>query len=161
MIMFSELKVKRKSLTEEARIIRKEERKALSSARYLRAVNDSSADEARLRRRSFSQTQIERIMKHRMKNIETASGNHDYITYHSLHQHRTYNVRRAARVAHLAHAYLKGQLYHDVEVGSKLPIPKKAIEKQIRKTASLIGMEFKDGFIDDWINYKSSFHYSN
>lgn len=161
MIMFSELKVKRKSLAEEARIIRKEERKVLSSARYLRAVNDADADEARLRRRGFSGNQIKRIMKHRMKNIETASGNNDYVTYHSLHQHRTYNVRRAARIAHLTNAYLKGQDYSSVEQGSRVPIPKKSLEKQIRKTASLIGMEFKDGFINDWINYKSSFHYSN
>lgn len=88
----SYLKVKIKSLTAEARIVRHEERKILGSARWYR-------------RRDF-ETQA---------NTPSAEQESCYIDYQGLHCHRTENIRRETRSALLAYSYLHGRMFKSTE----------------------------------------------
>lgn len=74
------LKVKIKSLADEARIIRKEERKALKNAKYY--LNKQGHEDA---------------------------CNEAYSLYHGLNAHRCFNVRSESRAALIAYAFLRGQ----------------------------------------------------
>lgn len=83
--MSVELKVKEKSLAEEARIIRREELKAKKSARYHREHQDEE-NAAR-----YEKTRL------------------------SLYEHRIDIVRHECRATNLARAYIKGTPYRVVE----------------------------------------------
>ena len=86
--MSTKLKIKAKSLAAEAKIIRKEERKALGYARFLNRGNGDAAG-----------------------NLPAAF----YSSYNNLRDHRRLVVRRQARLSHLARAIIKGQAYKVVE----------------------------------------------
>lgn len=79
------LKVKIKSLAEEARIIRKEEQKALRKASY-----------------------------HRRKQDETQT-NEAYNLYYNLKLHRHHPVGTESRAALIAYGYLRGLKYSQIE----------------------------------------------
>lgn len=79
------LKVKIKSLAEEAKIIRKEEQKALRKASY-----------------------------HRRKQDENEVGK-AYSLYRSLRSHRRHPVGTESRAALIAHGYLRGLKYSQIE----------------------------------------------
>ena len=83
--MSIELKIKEKSLAEEARIIRREEIKAKKSARYHREHQDEE-NAAR-----YEKTRL------------------------SLYEHRIDVVRSECRATNLARAYIKGMPYRAVE----------------------------------------------
>ena len=83
------LKVKIKSLAAEGRIIRKEERKALGSGRWL-AKAQKPADE-----------------------IEP-----EYERYNRLRHHRVHAVRDEARASLLAYGFLRGRAYSQIEGGN-------------------------------------------
>ena len=85
-----ELKVKSKHLSEEARIIRREERKQLGAARWL-------------------------LNKHRAAGHNDFEDNQHYRQYENLRWHRTWKVRDEARATHIAHALLKGIPYEKIE----------------------------------------------
>jgi len=91
------LKVKSKSLAEEARIIRKEERKALNRFNNVHATKEPNRDYWEW----------------------TTQEQQAYNAYASLHTHRTDDVRRESRATHLAIAFLKGRTYRSVERNSK------------------------------------------
>lgn len=84
------LKIKLFSLQEEAKYIRKHERKVLGSARYLKKerVNDQSSITA-------------------------------YDEYEDLHHHRTDVLRKASRACNVAYAFLRGKKYTEVETVAK------------------------------------------
>lgn len=87
--MSYQLKIKEKTLAEETRIIRKEERKAVDS--FVNAQNVGKTKAA---------------FKHLSK-------------FNDLYDHRVNVVRKEARATHLARAYIKGLPYAAVEkVGS-------------------------------------------
>jgi hypothetical protein len=96
-----ELKVKRKSLAAEAKIIRKEERKALSSARWELA-----------RGRAAGNTTLD-------PNKWADAARSGYGQFRTLQEHRKVAVRGASRAAHLAHAFLTGRTYKCVERSTK------------------------------------------
>ncbi len=81
------LKIKIKSLAEEARIIRKEERKQLGYGRHLRRVD--------------------RDARVNTPEEERWEGNPVFHTHSRLHHHRVTVVRTAAREAQLAYGYLR------------------------------------------------------
>jgi DNA invertase Pin-like site-specific DNA recombinase len=84
-----QLKVKIKSLAEEARIIIKEEQKALKQARYQR----------RLDHKDFYPTGQK--------------------LYDSLYQHRKVDVGQEARSSILAYCFLRGKAYRQIEAKTK------------------------------------------
>jgi hypothetical protein len=91
--MSIKLKIKSKHLSEEARIIRFEERKLLKSIRY--------------RRNKF---------KEAGHNVEyDNSMNNDYNTYASISHHRKWDVRNEQRATFLARAYIEGIPYNKIE----------------------------------------------
>ena len=113
----TELKIKRKSLALEARCIRMEEQKALKAARAERAMNAHTLfdqDIKRLVKQGFSVGQIGRIKRKRNSKYEDHSVARMQL-YYDLRRHRIFDLRKAARHSHLAHAYLKGMRYSDVE----------------------------------------------
>lgn len=79
------LKVKIKSLAEEARIIRKEEQKALKQFRYFKNKGD------------------------------TEQANKCYSLYYQLRMHRIWNVRDENRAALIAYAYIRKKKYSSLE----------------------------------------------
>jgi len=87
--MLSYLKIKCVSLAAEAALIRKEERKHLRTARYCKIVDPNGQ-------------------------VPEVSDFH-YQNYFGLHAHRVFDVRREARVAHLAYNFLRGMKYSDIE----------------------------------------------
>lgn len=106
----TELRIKRRTLAEEARIIRGYERKALAAARAANATNH--ADRAIIQ----------------------------YARYDSLRQHRIGVVRNAARLNHLAHAYLKGTPYAKVEDPKRIRNPLADLDRKvIAKTVEKFG----------------------
>lgn len=86
------LKIKIKSLAAEARIIRREERRQLGSARYLK-------------RRDWS-----RQVNERSEEQLTA-----YSCHQRLHQHRVVGVRQEARAAQIAYGFLRGRRLSQIE----------------------------------------------
>lgn len=102
--MSIELKIKTKHLSAEAAIIRREENKLKKSLAWAKA-NEKAEEEAKLR------GQI-----------------------HSLHHHRTTTVRSHARSAHLAHSYMRGRTYRQIENDKTRTQPNwKAIARMIFK----------------------------
>lgn len=83
--MKTHLRVKIRSLAEEARIIRHEERRALKSATWART---------------------------RQQPAELSAAEAEY---DSLHHHRTVDVRQEARAALLAYGFLRGRPYREIE----------------------------------------------
>ena len=95
------LKIKIKSLAEEARIIRHEERKTLTSRNRLSAW----------------------ATVNKQQDIPTRIAEFDSL-YSGLRAHRVNEVRGEARAAHVAYAFLRGKTFASVEQpGSKeLPV---------------------------------------
>jgi len=91
--MSIKLKIKSKHLSEEARIIRFEERKLLKSIRYRR----NKYKEAGHNGEYNTSTDI------------------DYNTYASISHHRKWDVRNEQRATFLARAYIAGIPYNKVE----------------------------------------------
>lgn len=118
MILFRELKVKRKSLAAEAAFIRREERAELRQARINKTIDLGLMEDEFLKKMKaygFSEVQARRIYKsYRNSNWRTEWASH-YDSYHRLHDHRVVQVREAARIAHVANAYILGQDYQMVE----------------------------------------------
>jgi hypothetical protein len=95
--MTIELKIKNKYLSEEARIIRFEEKKLKKQTRY--AINkhiESGANEP-------------------FEYYKTKS----YKDYQSLNAHRRYDVRNENRATYLARAFIEGVSYNQVEASRK------------------------------------------
>lgn len=91
--MSVELKIKSKSLTEESRIIRKEERKLLKTVRW-------------------------HIARHRETGSNDEYAIHSdtsFMTRKRLEKHRKFDVRNESRATHIARAFIAGLPYKVVE----------------------------------------------
>lgn len=106
--MSIELKVKAKSLAEEAKIIRNEEKKAKKAAVY--------------RRKEYLETGTSLYMEFELQNMKP---------FRSLSQHRRWDVRNEARATHLARAFMKGMEYRKVEQKSDRNFVRYFIESRI------------------------------
>ncbi len=107
------LKIKIKSLAEEARMIRKEERKQLGYGRHLRRVDRDA--------------RVNTPEEERWEN------NPVYLTHCRLHHHRVVDVRKAAREAQLAYAYLRGRPLLVVEPNLAHPFANRPKWNRVRK----------------------------
>lgn len=120
------LKVKVKSLAEEARIIRHEEHAA---KRQYRWAKDQQGAEA----------------------IYTEAHN----TFWGLRQHRTYDVRNEARAAHIAYGYLRGLSYAVIETPDVPLNPKSQIFYRVLVLINKYGGKgLKDADLETWMNYE-------
>lgn len=139
------LRVKRNTLAAEARIIKVQEARALRKGRKIDGLF-TGKERADLRA-SLKKTNIytpaelsdviseERDRRRAIKSNKSSAPS--YAHYNGLRAHRLMTVRPAARVAHLAHAYLKGMPYLRVE-GPKTrhtlgELHFKAISETVRK----------------------------
>ena len=113
------LRVKRINLADEARTIRKEERKALAAAKEQRQRMLAAAPMSEKKLLTWDQE-------------FTLSA-----TYRSLREHRVGIVRSAARTNHLAHTFLTGRPYAQVE--HKIATDNEPDWEAIRKTAFRFG----------------------
>lgn len=102
------LKVKADSLAAEARIIRRLERQQRDRARALRA------------RASSRDTLIPSLDAAEQRRL-------------GLYRHRTVDVRRAARTAHLALGFLRGRAYHEMERKTYAAPSFDEVEKLVRR----------------------------
>lgn len=117
------LRVKIKSLAEEATIIRHEERKTLKRRDWFR--NRQGPNE---------------VVEH-----------YDSV-YVGLHTHRTYDVRNEARAAQLALGFLRGKTYDQVEMkGSKSPNIRRVAEIA-RKFGFAGTASMAEAGVEAWIN---------
>lgn len=91
--MSIELKIKSKHLSEEAKIIRFEEKKLLKQVDYARKKYHETGNEAEF----------------------NPWFNPEFNTYRSLNQHRRVDVRNENRATYLARAFLAGMPYNQVE----------------------------------------------
>jgi len=120
-----ELKIKRKSLAEEARIIRAEEKKVLLKATFARGVAHPASlyEDGSPTLNGLTPKQIARVMA-----LRDRAGNNPpdpavpFALYTRLNSHRRGDLRNAARAAILAHHYLKGTAYSKVETGKTEPV---------------------------------------
>lgn len=97
--MSIELKIKSKHLSEEARIIRFEERKLLKQVKYLTKRDGDKRFYVDCETKKWVYTPLDKVLTK---------------LWH-LSSHRTEDVRNENRATFLARAYLKGQAYSDVE----------------------------------------------
>lgn len=109
--MQSPLRVKIKSLAAEARIIRHEERRLIGH-RQRTANADGSYNAKRPTPKVRVGGKITWLRAHQAPAIEVAEAQEEY---HSLHRHRTHEVRSEARYAQLAYAFIQGRAYRTVE----------------------------------------------
>lgn len=128
--MSTYLKVKIKSLAEEARIIRLEEQKKIGFSRHVRdlvadGVNDAPVAESAV-----------------------ALGH-----YHGLHHHRTVDVRTEARAAQLAYAFLRGRDLLKVEPHLATPNAKRPRWDRVKKLVERYyeGGEDVLARLDEWV----------
>lgn len=117
------LKIKLKTLADEAKHIRKEEQKALKSARWLRSKQ------------------------------EDYHGMHEL--WYSLRRHRTWDVRRAARVNGLAYGYLRGREYKEMESRAR----QEPNWKDIKRLIDRFGGEQEGRPFEKW-KAKAQVHYN-
>ena len=114
--MSIELKVKSKHLSEEAKIIRFEERKQLAQSRW-HIINQKEAG-------SNSSSQ------------EIAS--RQQALYRSLNDHRRWDVRNENRATFLARAYIAGKPYNEVEQRRKPENEYKFVTKIIPRVVAMV-----------------------
>lgn len=120
------LKVKVKSLAEEARIIRREEHAAKRQYRW--AKNQQGAEE-----------------------IYTEAHN----TFWGLRHHRTYDVRNEARAAHIAYGYLRGLEYSMIETPEVPLNPNGFMCDRIVKLVNKYGKKsITNANLETWMNYE-------
>lgn len=105
--MKSYLKVKIKSLAEEATIIRHEERRVKRSISWL-------SDEENIQKLS----EQENWPSDAKSNVQPAIDSYRK-EYFGLHNHRTYEVRNESRASQLAYAFIQGYPYNRVEDPTK------------------------------------------
>lgn len=124
----TELKIKRKSLAAEARIIRTEEQKALSRTRFQNAMSSPDMTEKRLKKLGLTVSQLRRVRARLANRANTPvyDAADAYGQYNRLRDHRIKDVRTAARAAHLAHHYIKGDPFHVAEDVPRLDGSKEA-----------------------------------
>lgn len=108
------LRVKIKSLAAEAAIIRREEHRFPSRAQRKRAIRTAYAN-AGLDRNSIAEVRAGKAPKPNLELPRWASRNRSNEVYNDLHRHRTIDVRREARAAQLAYAFLRHRPYETVE----------------------------------------------
>lgn len=132
--MSIELKVKSKSLSAEAVIIRKEERKALGKARNANTILNKRA----YRAARVAGTEADFVpKKSKMDNIDFADiARMNYADYDSLNLHRINVVRVEARATFIARAYLAGATRKSVEVAPFEPYTKKDDQSRRFKDSS-------------------------
>jgi len=100
------LKIKIKTLAAEARIIRKEERKALEAGRLaLKRVADGRG----------------------------ATPSSWYSTYAGLHEHRRGIVRSTARLNNIAYGFLRGHAYSEIEQKTLTQVDLSAVWKLVKR----------------------------
>lgn len=123
--MSIELKVKAKVLAEEARIIRKEERKAKAKASWEKL------------KQNFRQARVE------------------YDTLESLNCHRKFVVRPEARATHLARAYISGKTYEEVEATCRKPLPHRTKQRIVYMINKYHDYTVNYKNVADWIKGKN------
>jgi hypothetical protein len=106
------LKVKLKSLAEEARIIKHEENKRKVPQRQRNVVKQEQLVEGR----GFRAEDKARRAKRRSQPWYELSAQE----LHGLHLHRVHNVRREARLTQIAYGYLRGRDFKQVDSGNDL-----------------------------------------
>ena len=109
-MLLRELKVKIKSLSAEAAIIRLEERKSIGVARYWRKRDQLAKS---------NEASLEQV--------------HSYNEHFRLHRHRTYDVRVEARAALLAYGFLRGVSLASIEETSAKRAAWDAVERIVKK----------------------------
>ncbi len=130
------LKIKIKSLAEEARMIRREERKQLGYGRHLRRVD--------------------RDARVNTPEAERWANNPVFHTHSRLHHHRVTVVRTAAREAQLAYGYLRGRPLLMVESNltnefTKRPKWGQVLKLVLRYDESGESRELVEESLRDWI----------
>lgn len=122
--MKSHLKVKIKSLAEEARIIRHEERRALKSATWARSRQQPAE-------------------------LNAAESEYD-----GLYHHRTVDVRDEARAAQLAYGFLRGRAYRTIENPGPTKLFRHVPERVVGLVSKYGGVAKADATtaIKDWLS---------
>lgn len=116
------LKIKIKTLVDEARHIRNEERSAAFEARKVRLW-------LRLQDAHFPEKKIDRILRRYLSVPRGAfTVDPEWAVAHDhrrdmMHQHRTMEVRTEARAAHLAYGFLRGRALQEMELYCYSPPP--------------------------------------
>lgn len=112
------LKVKRKTLASEARIIRELEKKKLRHARALLGIFSKKHDKGEEKPQKPEYT-----YDHLSGDDVLTFADKHYAEFWGLNRHRHQVVRKAARISHLAHNFMKGTPYEVVEkiITSELP----------------------------------------
>jgi len=106
-IRATHLKIKIHTLADEARHIRREERKALKRARHGKAVLEFHGD----------------LIDYQA----------DYRVYEGLHDHRTGVVRGAARINLLAYGFLRGHSYAEMEQKTRSTLDLVAVYRIVKR----------------------------
>ena len=121
------LRVKIKSLAEEARIIRHEERRWPTKAQRKRLRRVTAAGVSQ----GAAASSIGIALPNDTKHYIPAS--RDNPTYHQLHVHRTVTVRNEARAAQLAMAFLHNRRYRAAEAWIREAPPLDRVVYHVRK----------------------------
>lgn len=125
------LKIKIKSLAEAARIIRLEEQRR-------KGPLVSRPRDMTMRAGPIDQPNDSRRFERYRRERPLEEGD----VYFALHAHRTWDVRREARAALLAYAFIRGRAYQRVEVKARTDVNGGTVgvpdDNVIRRTAELI-----------------------
>lgn len=138
------MKVKIKTMAEEARIIRKEEQKQMGWINFLCQKQSfrHGKDEPRPDERKWPEA------KENAQEMSDAA----YELFWGLREHRVQKLRREARINHLAYGFLRGVKYSDMEKGS-YDFPKlKEIEATAKRFATDLGDNSFKYMWDHWVD---------
>lgn len=139
------LKVKLKSLAEEARIIKHEENKRKVPRARAKAAKPEGgeADQAVVK-------QHQREIRHIVRDIRAERRAKDWypktlVELQSLHRHRVDVVKKEARLTSIAYGYIRGRKFSQVDSGRNLkPEDWEIIGRMIRRYGSL------ESSLDQW-----------
>lgn len=122
------LKVKLKSLAEEARIIKREENKR--KVRRFRCNNQKGSEYVQVDAREVRKDSQRRSHDRRAKSWYPLSAQE----LHQLHRHRIDVVRREARATSIAYAIIRGRMLKDVDSGRGLTVAcMEKIQKMVKR----------------------------
>lgn len=126
--MHVHLKVKIKTLTEEAKIIRKEELKAKTSRNYRRTAKrlirlgkkiNLNVNEVDVKPIYVPLSNVEAELAHKQAQVPSDEA---FEKFWGLRNHRKNIVGGEARSAHIAYGFLRGKAYREIEIeGSSKP----------------------------------------
>jgi len=152
------LKLKRKVLAAESKMVRKEELIARNSMRFLSTMTMEKTNK-RIAKMGLTHSQLKRVEKNRekSKNSTVYHQAEAFEYFHRLRDMRVNVIRKLSRVSHLANAYIREIPYEIVENNSPLLMSARThnkLRKALVEEINSFDYDCDEDDIKTWLNGK-------